>query len=287
MAGKARAVLDSLLHWMRETGFDYATDLVAALVILAAGACAIKVLSSLLRKGLNRTDERHALAVRFIVSVIVKSAWAVLIVVVLGKLGVNVGPLIAGLGVTGFILGFAFQESLGSLASGLMIALNEPFKVGDYVAVGGYEGTVLQLDMMAVTLATPDNRRITIPNKSAWGTPIVNYSALPLRRVDLTMGISYDTSIPHARETALAALAAVPGVLADPAPTAEVKSFDDSAITLAIRGWVANADYWRVYYAASQSLKEAFDKAGIDIPFPQMDVRLVAGNAPQNNVKGK
>ena len=108
MAGKARAALEHILHWMRETGFDYATDLVAALVILAAGACAIKVLSSLLRKGLNRADGRHALAVRFIVSVIVKSAWAVLIVVVLGKLGVNVGPLIAGLGVTGFILGFAF-----------------------------------------------------------------------------------------------------------------------------------------------------------------------------------
>lgn len=287
MTGETRTAAEHLLQWFRETGLDYATDLAAALAILAAGACAIKVLAGLLRKGLKRADGRHALAVRFIVSVAVKSAWAVLIVVVLGKLGVDVGPLIAGLGVTGFILGFAFQESLGSLASGLMIALNEPFKVGDYVIVGGHEGTVLQLDMMAVTLATPDNRRITIPNKSAWGTPIVNYSALAQRRVDLTMGISYDTDIPHARETALAALAAVPGVLADPAPMVEVKSFDNSAITLAIRGWVANADYWRVYYAAEQALKEAFDRAGIVIPFPQMDVRLIAGTSPQNNAKGK
>lgn len=279
MVEDTHAVLESVKQWLLATGVDYAIRLLAACVILIAGAIAIKVFASVLRRSLTRTDGRHALAARFIVSVIVKSAWAVLAVVVLGKLGVNVGPLIAGLGVTGFILGFAFQESLGSLASGLMIALNEPFKVGDYVVVGGNEGTVLQLDMMAVTLATPDNRRITIPNKAAWGSPIVNYSALATRRVDIAVNIAYGTDVSHARVTATAALTAIPGVLPNPAPLAEISVFKESGIALTVRGWVKNADYWTVYFAATQALKEAFERDGISIPRPQLDVHIAANAA--------
>ncbi len=276
MTEETQAAIETIREWLLETGVDYALKVAAALIILIVGAVAIKILAAVLRRSLTRADGRHALAVRFIVSVIVKSAWAVLAVIVLGKLGVNVGPLIAGLGVTGFILGFAFQESLGSLASGLMIALNEPFKVGDYVVVGGNEGTVLQLDMMAVTLATPDNRRITVPNKAAWGSPIVNYSALATRRVDLAVRVAYGTDIARARATATAALASVTGVLKDPAPLAEISTFDVGGIALTVRGWVNNADYWTVFFAASQALKEAFERDGIEIPRPQLDVHMAA-----------
>lgn len=274
MREEVESVFQPIVEWLTEKGVAYAVDVVAALVILIVGALAIRLLGTALRKALIRSDGRHALASRFIVSVLVKTAWAFLAVIILGKLGVNVGPLIAGLGVTGFVLGFAFQESLGSLASGLMIAINEPFKVGDYVAVGGFEGTVLQLDMMAVTLATPDNRRITIPNKSAWGSPIVNYSALATRRVDVSIGIAYGADISLARKTAIETIAAIPGVLSDPAPMAEVKSLDDSAVALTIRVWTANADYWTVFFAANQALKEAFAAKGIQIPYPQLDVHV-------------
>lgn len=274
MQEEVESVFQPIVEWLTEKGVEYAVDVVAALVILIVGALAIRLLGTALRKALIRSDGRHALASRFIVSVLVKTAWAFLAVIILGKLGVNVGPLIAGLGVTGFVLGFAFQESLGSLASGLMIAINEPFKVGDYVAVGGFEGTVLQLDMMAVTLATPDNRRITIPNKSAWGSPIVNYSALATRRVDMAIGIAYGADISLARKTAIETIAALPGVLSDPAPMAEVKSLDDSAVALTIRVWTANADYWTVFFAANQALKEAFAAKGIQIPYPQLDVHV-------------
>lgn len=274
MQEEVESVFQPIVEWLTEKGVEYAVDVVAALVILIVGALAIRLLGAALRKALIRLDGRHALASRFIVSVLVKTAWAFLAVIILGKLGVNVGPLIAGLGVTGFVLGFAFQESLGSLASGLMIAINEPFKVGDYVAVGGFEGTVLQLDMMAVTLATPDNRRITIPNKSAWGSPIVNYSALATRRVDMAIGIAYGADISLARKTAIETIAALPGVLSDPAPMAEVKSLDDSAVALTIRAWTANADYWAVFFAANQALTEAFAAKGIRIPYPQLDVHV-------------
>lgn len=274
MQETVQSYLTNLLQWLQTQGLEIALHIVAALVILLAGSFAIRLLSNMLRKALVKFGPERQMAANFIVSVLVKTSWAVLAVVVLSKLGVNVGPIIAGLSVTGFVVGFAFQESLGSLASGLMIALNQPFKVGDYVVVAGHEGAITKLDMMAVTLATADNRKITIPNKSAWGSPIVNFSALELRRVDLVVGIDYGSDITLAKRTALEAISSVPGVLKDPAPLAEVKSLDDSAVTLTVRGWSKNADYWAVFFAGNQAVKESLDKAGVKIPFPQMDVTL-------------
>lgn len=265
-----------LITWLQTRGVEIGLTAIYALAILAVGAVVIHLLSKGLAKTLEKTKlGRESLIAKFIVSVAVKTAWAFLVVIVLGKLGVDVGPIIAGLGVTGFVLGFAFQESLGSFAAGLMIALNKPFKVGDYVAVAGFEGAVTALDMMAVTLSTGDNRKITIPNKQAWGAPIVNFSALELRRVDLTIGIAYGANIELAQKTAIETLAALPQVIANPAPMAEVKSLDDSAVTLTIRAWVKNADYWTVFFNGNRLVKKAFDAAGLAIPFPQIDVHMV------------
>ena len=269
-----------LVEWLQTTGAAYGLRIVAALVILLVGAIAIRLAAKAFEKLLEKTRlGEKSLVAKFLVSVAVKVAWAFLVVIVLGKLGVDVGPIIAGLGVTGFILGFAFQESLGSLAAGLMIAVNKPFKVGDFVSVAGLDGSITALDMMAVTLATPDNRKITIPNKQAWGAPIVNFSALDKRRVDISVGIAYGADIALAKKTALEAMKAVPGVLVDPAPMAEVKSLDDSAVSLTVRVWSKTADYWNVYFAGVQGVKEAFDKAGVAIPFPQIDVHMVKADA--------
>ncbi len=274
MTTQVVAYADPLIVWLQTKGVDFGLRIAAAAAILLGGWFVIKLLKKVLRTALGKFGKERVMAATFVTSVAEKASWAFLLVVVLGKIGVDVGPLIAGLGVTGFVLGFAFQESLGSFASGLMIAFNQPFKIGDYVAVAGFEGAVIKLDMMAVTLATADNRRITIPNKSAWGTPIVNYSALELRRVDLAVGVAYGSDLAKAKATALDAIRSVPGVLADPAPLAEIKSLDDSAVTLTVRGWAKNADYWKVFFAGNQLVKESLDRAGVEIPFPQMDVHV-------------
>ena len=270
-----------VVEWLQTAGVAYGFRILAALVILLVGAVVIRIAAKALEKVLEKTRlGEKSLVAKFLVSVAVKVAWAFLLVMVLGKLGVDVGPIIAGLGVTGFILGFAFQESLGSLAAGLMIAVNKPFKVGDFVSVAGLDGSVTALDMMAVTLATGDNRKITIPNKQAWGAPIINFSALEKRRVDFSVGIAYGSDIALAKKTAIAAVGAVPGVLADPAaPMAEVTTLGDSAIVLTVRAWVKNADYWSVFFAGNQGIKEAFDRAGVAIPFPQIDVHMVKAEA--------
>ena len=262
-------------NWLANNGMDLAGRIVAAVVILVIGAVVIKLLA----KGLKKLVEKHngdkQLLERFFVSVGTKTAWIVLLTLVLAKLGVDVGPLVAGLGVTGFILGFAFQESLGSLAAGIMIAFNQPFKIGDYVTVAGFEGTIQHLDMMAVTLTTVDNRRITIPNKQAWGAAIVNFSAMPIRRVEVKIGIAYSADITKACKVALEAVSSIPEVLKDPAPASLIASLDESAITLGFRVWVKNADFWPVTTSATQRIKEAFDRSGVAIPFPQLDVHMI------------
>ena len=262
------------LTWLTDKGLSFAVRLVAAAAILVLGWLAIKLIVNAVGKAVEKGGKQNTLFGNFVRNVTGKICWAVLLVVVLGKLGVDIGPIIAGLGVTGFILGFAFQESLGNLASGLMIALNEPFKIGDYVIVSGLEGTVIKMDMMAATLATADNKKVVIPNKSAWGSPITNFSALGRRRVDLKIGIDYGCDVVKAIKVALEALPLIPGVLKDPAPSVFVASLDDSQVTLNVRPWAEGANYWAVYNDAQVAIKSAFEKNGIDIPFPQLTVHM-------------
>ncbi len=258
--------------WLTERGIDFAANVVFAVVILLVGWLAIKLISIAVRKALMHGKIKGRLLADFVCAVVTKACWAVLLVMVLGRLGVNVTPLIAGLGVTGFILGFAFQESLGNLASGMMIALNEPFKVGDFVDVAGLSGTILEVNMMATVLKTPDGKRIVIPNKSAWGGPIVNYNTLGLRRVDLQVGIDYGEDASRAVEVIRDTVSALPGVLAEPAPTVAVASLNDSAVQINVRPWVKSADYWPVAAATLTEVKSALEKANIKIPFPQIEV---------------
>ena len=262
------------LTWLTDKGLSFAVRLVAAAAILLLGWIVIKLIVNAVGKAVEKGGKQNTLFGNFVRNVTGKICWAVLLVVVVGKLGVDIGPIIAGLGVTGFILGFAFQESLGNLASGLMIAINEPFKIGDYVIVAGLEGTVIKMDMMAATLATADNKKVVIPNKSAWGAPITNFSALGRRRVDIKIGIDYGCDAVKAIKVALEALPLVPNVLKDPAPSVSVASLDDSQVTLNIRPWADGAKYWDVYNDAQVAIKSAFEKNGIDIPFPQLTVHM-------------
>ena len=272
--GQGQELLEQTLSWLTDKGLSFLMSLIAAAVILLIGSFVIKAIVAMISKMVVKSGKGNSLFASLVRNATSKVCWIVLLVVVLEKLGVNVAPIIAGLGVTGFIFGFAFQETLGNFASGLMIALNEPFKVGDYVIVAGLEGTVLKVDLMATVLATADNKKIVIPNKSAWGSPITNFSALGRRRVDVKIGIDYGCDVSRAIKVALQTLPTVPGVLADPAPAVSVASLDDSAVTLNVRPWAEGANYWSVYNDVQVAIKSAFEKNDISIPFPQLTVHM-------------
>ena len=261
-----------ILAWLSERGLTFAVNLLVALLILLVGMLVIKLIRVSVAKALAKVNKMSKLLSDFIVSVVSKTCWVILALLVLQRLGVNVGPLVAGIGATGFIIAFAAQETLGSFASGMMIALNQPFKVGDYVVAGGVEGAVLELNMMATVFATADNKKVVVPNKVVWGSAITNFSALGKRRVDTKVAVDYGTDLKRAVEVAREALKSIPGVLADPPPAVAVASLDDSAVTINLRPWAACADYWTVYSAAQESVKKAFEANGIKIPFAQIVV---------------
>ena len=266
-----RSLVGQLMQWLSERGAEVAMNVLLAVLTFLVGWLVVRLVSAATRRAFARR-KRKTLFADFLVSVVSKACWAVVAIMVLGRLGVNVAPLVAGLGVTGFIVGFAFQESLGNLASGMMIAVNEPFKVGDFVSAGGHEGSVVEVNMMATVLSTPDNKRIVLPNKSVWGGPIVNYNALATRRVDMKVGIAYGADVDRAVEIIRAAVSAVPGVLADPAPAVATAGLDNSQVTINVRPWARTQDYWKVYSASLVAVKQALDAAGIEIPFPQIKV---------------
>ncbi len=273
--GYGQELWNQAVAWVAEHGVGFVMNLIAAVLILLVGMLAIRLVKKAVATALSRVSKMSRLLSDFLVSVVSKTCWVVLALLVMQRVGINVGPLIAGLGVTGFIVGFAFQETLGSFASGMMIALNQPFKVGDYVVAGGIEGTVLELNMMATVFATADNKKVIAPNKVVWGSAITNYTALGMRRVDLTVRIGYGADIGKAKAVALETLKGISGVLADPPPAVFVASLNDSCVLINIRPWAACSDYWPVYSAAQEEVKRAFAANGIAIQPPQLDVHMV------------
>lgn len=271
---QGREFIDIALRWLAENGISFLVNVLVALLLLAIGMVVIRVLTRTTQKALGRSGRVNALLQNFLCSVVNKTAWVLLLMIVIQRLGVNIAPLIAGLGVTGFILGFAFQESLGNLAAGMMIAINQPFQIGDYVTVGTISGTVRELNMMAATLFTADNIKVMVPNKVIWGAPITNYTATDKRRIQIAVNIAYGADISKAKRVALDVLRADPRVLDDPAPIAEVIAMGDSAVNLVLRPWTTPSDYWATFFALNQAIKEAFDREGIKIPLPQMDIRV-------------
>lgn len=273
--GEGQVLLTAVKTWLAENGFDFCWNLLSALLILLVGSIAIRIGVGFLRKAMKKSRKVNRLLDEFVCSAAKNTGWVLLGMMVLQRIGVNIAPLIAGLGVTGFILGFAFQESLGNLAAGMMIAINEPFKVGDYVLLGGIEGSVMQLNMMAATLTTVDNKKVIVPNKLIWGAPITNFTALDTRRLDIPVGIAYGVDIAKAKAVAKDVQKSHPELKQDPEPVVVVAGLGDSSVNLIVRQWVSTSDYWDLLFALTQEIKEAYDRNGISIAFPQLDVHVI------------
>lgn len=203
------------------------------------------------------------------------------VLVVLASVDIDVTPLLALIGGASFILAFAFQDTLGNLASGLMILINQPFDEGDYIDVGGVSGTVRDVSIVATTIATADNKIIVVPNRNVWGNVIVNASVSDVRRVDLSFGASYDDPIQQVLDTIKEIVAAHPKILADPEPQIAANELAPSSVNYVCRPWVRAEDYMDVYWDLTRQVKEAFDERGLSMPYPQQEVHI-RGMAPSS-----
>jgi len=271
-----KAIVLAFMSWLTRSDGGLAIAMDIGVVILAFVALLFISRSArgLARRWIGRLPNISKLLEAFLVAAVFWLVIAVGLMFVLVALGVNITPLFAMIGGASFILAFAFQDTLGNLASGLMIMINRPFDEGDYVLVGGVGGTVKSVSIVATTVTTADNQVIVIPNKNVWGNVITNVTASDTRRVDLVFGISYEDSIPDALRVIEKTVKAHPLVLPDPEPTIRVHELAGSSVNFVCRPWTKTSDYWTVYWDMMHRMKEAFDEAGISIPYPQQDVHI-------------
>lgn len=206
------------------------------------------------------------------VSMIGGSVMAAGFLIALSQVGISLAPMLAGLGVAGFILGFALQETLSNFAAGGMILAYRPFDVGDFIAVAGVEGTVRRMNLVSTTITTTDNKSLIVPNSKIWGDVIRNYTSQNMRRVDTEFCISYTDSIELAEQVLAEVLAQIPAVLPEPEAVIRLHRHGESSIDFVVRPWVKTEDYWPTYWTLHREVKLAFDRAGITIPFPQRDL---------------
>jgi small conductance mechanosensitive channel len=195
--------------------------------------------------------------------------------IALSQLGVEIGPMLTGLGIAGFVLGFALQDTLANFASGIMILAYRPFDVEDLIeCAGGVFGKVSQMSLVSTTILTIDNQTLIVPNGKIWGDVITNVTAQRVRRVDLVFGIGYADDIPKTEKVLTSILEEHPKVLDDPEFVIKVFELGDSSVNFIVRPWVATDDYWDVHWDVTREVKMAFDREGISIPFPQRDVHF-------------
>lgn len=199
--------------------------------------------------------------------------------IALAQLGISLGPLLAGLGIAGFIIGFALQDSLSNFASGMMILIYRPFDVGDFVDITGVQGKIYKMSLVNTTFLTVDNRKLVLPNNMIWKSVITNYTDQETRRVDLVFGISYGDDINKAEAVIRETLAKFDAILDEPETVVRVYELGESSVNLIVRPWVRTEDYWETYWGLTKEVKLAFDKAGITIPFPQRDLNVIESSA--------
>ena len=262
-----------------EKGF-HIPKIVTTLLIAAAIIIVARILIAIIRRTILNFSKRSKKFTFIMAQLVWKLCaaliWIIAIVAVLGVFGIDLTPVLAGLGITGVVLGFALQESISSLFSGIMIALNSPFRVGDWVDIGDISGTVQSMDLMCVTLSSGDNKKITMNNKTVWASTITNYSDVDKRRVDLTVSIAYSSDMSKVRPLIYSLLRSYPEVLPDPDITIEVSSINDSALNLIVRPWTKPDDYWAVLWRFYGEIIPLLNNNGIEVVYKKVNVDVIS-----------
>ena len=252
---------------------EYGLKVVAAIVILIIGRMVAGWLRRLIEKMMTRGNT-DPIIVGFVGSLAYIGMMAFVVLAALGQLGIQTTSFIAILGAAGLAIGLALQGSLANFAAGFLMIVFRPFKVGDFIEGAGEAGVVESIQMFTTTIRTGDNKTIIIPNASLGNGNITNYSTKETRRVDLTVGASYDADIKHVRDVLLGIIGADERILSDPEPMIAVGELADNSVNFVVRLWVKTDDYWGVFFDTTEAVKIRFDEEKIGIPYPQRDVHL-------------
>lgn len=267
---------DSLIK-LQESAPGLVLNLFLFLVIIFIARRLAKLAGRLVEHSLSKSQLSFSVLLRRMIISIARNTVMVLgVLIALSQVGITLGPLLAGLGVAGFVIGFALQDTLSNFASGMMILIYRPFDVGDLVEAGGVFGTVHRMSLVNSTILTLDNQTIVVPNNKIWGDVIRNVTQQSTRRVDITFGVSYTDDIPKTERILAEVISGCELILKDPEPLIRLHELGDSSVNFVVRAWSQTTDYWDVYWYLMRTVKLRFDEEGISIPFPQRDVHLIA-----------
>ncbi|MBP7769625.1 MAG: mechanosensitive ion channel [Aliarcobacter sp.] len=250
----------------------YAFSLLMAALIFIIGKWAVNKIVGLFGKVLRKVKGMDETLIKFLENIVYYALMIVVLLTALGKLGVETTSFLAILGAAGLAIGLALKDSLGNFASGVMIILFKPFKVGDVVTAAGTTGTVTEVGIFNSIFTSPDNQKIIIPNGAITSGSIININANDTRRVDLIIGIGYEDDIKKTKEVLTNIVNSNEKVLLEKGITVVVAELADSSVNFAVKAWTKTPDYWDVKFALTETIKLRFDEEGISIPFPQQDV---------------
>ncbi len=264
--------MEIFLEQLSVLAATYGGKLIGAVVVLAVGLVVIRSINKVLhkREGFKNMDPTVA---GFLKSAVSIALYVILVISVIGILGIPMASIVAVLASAGVAIGLSLQGALSNFAGGIMLMLFRPFRVGDYVAAAGEEGTVESISAVYTVLLTADNKRITIPNGNLMNSNVTNYSAEPLRRVDLGFKGGLDTDAALVKDLMLKAAEANDRVVAEPKPSALLMGVADNCVNFQLRAWCKNEDYWDVYFQLIDSVSALLSKNGITAPATRIDLQ--------------
>lgn len=257
---------------------DYGTALLGALLIFFFGKWIARAVTRFARRVMQKNDLDPTI-VSFVCNIIYTVLFAMVVIAAIGTLGVETTSLAAVIAAAGLAIGLALQGSLSNFAAGVMIIMFRPFKSGDFVEAAGTSGTVEEVGIFNTHLTTVDNRAVIVPNDSILSATIINFSARESRRIDLTIGVSYNDDLGKVKKVLEDIVTKDDRILEEPACTIAVAELGESSVNLVVRPWVKTAEYWDVRFDLIERIKTRFDAEGISIPYPQRDLHIVTAAA--------
>lgn len=265
--------LDTLVQRMSEKGIDLLLQLLLAIVIWIVGSYLIKTFKKVIIKSMEKKGVDPSLK-SFLGSLITAVLYVMLVIITISTIGVQTSSLVAVLGAAGLAIGLALQGSLSNFAGGVLIIIFRPFNVGDFIEMGSMSGTVKEIQIFQTFLDTPDNKRVVIPNGQLSNNSLINYTRTPTRRIDMKFSVGYNSDIKLVRNLIEEIINKNGFVLKDHEILVRLETLSDSSMIFVVEVWALNENYWDVYYDITENIKNNFDKNGIEIPYPKMDVNI-------------
>ena len=266
--------MDIINQFLATIGIGSLSVLLKALVTLVICMIAMNVIKSIVERLLQKAtfDDAIKTLIRTALGV---ALWALTVIIVADSLGISTASLVAVISIAGLALSLSVQDIMSNLFSGIVILLNKTFKKGDYVDIGANSGVINKVGLFHTIINTLDNKLVSIPNKDVAGASVVNYSAEPLRRVDIIVGADYNDHIDDVKAALLEAASMDPKILQDPAPFAGLLNYKDSTIEYTVRVWCKGPDYWDVYFKLNENIFKCYEKHGVHMSFNHVNVHMI------------